>query len=60
VGEKATCRYKKELHFVDEKEKNEVLNYLKEAFFETSVRYLSSKDSFSKNIKRPLQTKQID
>ena len=42
VGEKGTYRYKKERNFIDGKQKDEVLNGLKERFLATSLGYLSS------------------
>jgi hypothetical protein len=42
VGNKAIYHYKKERNFIDEKEKDEVLNRLKVTFLDTSLGYLSS------------------
>jgi len=42
VGEKTTYSYKKERHFIGEKEKDELLNGLKVRFLETNLGYLSS------------------
>ena len=55
LGEKATYRYKKERHFMDDKEKEKVLNGLKDRFLETSLGYLSSPEFPLKLILRRYQ-----
>ncbi len=49
VGEKATYRYEKSRHFIEETEKEEVFNRLKERFVETTLPYFSSAN-FPRNV----------
>ncbi len=49
MGEKVTYRYEKSRQFIEEGEKDEVFNGLKERFVETTLPYFSSAN-FPRNV----------
>ena len=56
AGEKVSYQYKIQRNFVDETEKESVLNALKEQFLDTNLKYLSSPDFPKKLMLSKLRT----